>query len=110
MTLPDLRLLLAALVTRLKKPGTHSEPMGLLAAFISLYIWCAPLCRRYANVDLDWHGGVDTSDINNCFFFFVDMFRTPLTSSRIGSSLSSASCKYKSLVLNFLAVGIRLDR
>lgn len=53
MTLPDLRLLLAALVTRFKKPGTHSEPMGLLAAYISLYIWFAALCRRYANVDLD---------------------------------------------------------
>lgn len=56
MTLPDLRLLLAALVTRFKKPGTHSEPMGLLAAYISLYIWFVALCRRYANVDLDWRG------------------------------------------------------
>lgn len=48
---------------------------------------------------LTWTGGVDTSDINNYYFCW---HVSPLTWSRIGSSLSSASCKYKSLVLNFL--------
>lgn len=65
-----------------------------------IYLVCSTvptLCQCWLGLEL----GVDTSDINNCFFCWHAC--SPLTWSRIGSSLSSASCnKYKSLVLNFL--------